>query len=265
ETTFVDFIHGDVEAAIRPNTRLLYTETICNPLLEVPDLSRIAKIAHDHGALFFIDNTFATPVVARPLAFGADLSLYSATKYLGGHSDLTGGAAAGSAELIARIRRTLVLYGPILSPSESWLLARSLRTLELRVTRHSQNALEVARFLEGHPKVSRVYYPGLESSPYHKIAARQFSSGLFGGMLSFDLDSAESAAKLIAALPTIKYVPSLAGTATTLSWPARTSHRAYSPEARAAAGIAEGQLRLSVGLENSVDLIAELNAGLNAI
>lgn len=266
EVTFVDFIGGDVEAAIRPNTKLLYTETVCNPLLEVPDLRAISEIAHRHGIPFFVDNTFATPIVARPLELGADLVLYSATKYLGGHSDIVGGAAVGSRALIDKIRPKLVLYGATLDAHSAWLLARSLRTLELRVTRHSENALKVARFLEGHPKVEKVFYPGLESSPDHERAKAQFRNGLYGGMLSFNLRGGEAeATAFVAALKTIKYVPSLAGTATTLSYAAKTSHRFYTPEALEKAGITFGQLRLSIGLECSDDIIAELNEALEKL
>ena len=266
EVTFVDFIHGDVEAAIRRNTKALYTETICNPLLEVPDLRAIAAIARRHGVPLLVDNTFATPVVARPLELGADLALYSATKYLGGHSDILGGAAVGSRAMIDRIRPKLTLYGATMDPHSAWLLARSLRTLELRVTRHSENAMKVARFLAGHPKVEKVFYPGLGDSPDNARAAAQFRGGRFGGMLSFNLRGGEAeATAFVAALRTIKYVPSLAGTATTLSYAAKTSHRFYTPEALAAAGITFGQLRLSVGLEDADDIIAELGAALETL
>ena len=266
EVTFVDFINENVEAAIRPNTKLLYTEMICNPLLEVPDLRSISEIAHRRGLPLLVDNTFATPVVARPLALGADLVLYSATKYLGGHSDIVGGAAVGSAALIEKVRAKLTLYGATLDAHSAWLLARSLRTLELRVTRHSENALKVARFLEGHPKVEKVFYPGLESSPDHARAKAQFQNGLYGGMLSFNLRGGEAeATAFVAALRTIKYVPSLAGTATTLSYAAKTSHRFYTPEALAKAGITFGQLRLSIGLEDPEDIIAELGEALEIL
>ena len=266
EVTFADFLHGNIEEAIRPNTKLLCTETICNPLLEVPDLKKIAVIAKRHNLLFFVDNTFATSVVAKPLAFGADLTLYSATKYLGGHSDLVAGAAVGNGELIARIRKKLVLYGAILSADDAWLLARSLRTLELRVRRHSENALKAATFLEKHPKVEKVFYPGLPSSPDHERASAQFTPGLYGGMLSVNLRGGEKeASTVIASLPTIKYVPSLAGTATTVSYAAKTSHRFYSPEELAAVGITFGQLRFSIGLEDADDIIAEISGALDRI
>lgn len=264
--TFVDFVHGDVEAAIKENTKLIYTETLSNPLLEVPDIQKIAGIAHSHGRPLFIDNTFATSVVAQPLHFGADLVLYSATKYLGGHSDIVGGAAIGSKALIEAVRKKQSLYGPILDPWSSWLLARSLRTLDLRVRKHSENALKVAEFLEKHPNVEKVYYPGLPTSPDHDRAVAQFRHGLFGGMLSFNLKGGEKeAAQFIKILPTIKFVPSLAGTATTLSYAVKTSHRAYTRKDLDEAGITYGQIRLSVGLEDAENIIKELQAALEKL
>lgn len=266
EVTFADFINDNIEKYIKPNTKLIYTETICNPLLEVPDLKKTAEIAHRHGLLFYVDNTFATSVVVSPYKFGADLVLYSTTKFLGGHSDIVGGAAVGKADVIAKIRPKLVLYGAVLSPMDAWLLARSLRTLELRVTKHSQNALKVAQFLEKHPKIEKVFYPGLLSSPDHERAAAQFNNGLFGGMLSANLRGGEREASIvIASMPTIKYVPSLAGTATTVSYAAKTSHRAYTKEQLDAAGITFGQLRFSIGLEDADDIIAEISAALEKI
>ncbi len=264
--TFVDFLHENIADFIRPETKLIYTESICNPLMEVPDMAAAAKVAREHGLLFFVDNTFATPVVVKPALLGADVVLYSATKYLGGHSDIVGGAAAGRQDIIAKIQRTLTLYGAVLGATDSWLLARSLRTLSLRVTAHSHNALQVAEFLEKHPKIEKVFYPGLASSLSHKRAEAQFAAGLFGGMLSFNLRGGEKeAATVIRELQTIKYVPSLAGTATTLSYAAKTSHRSYAPADLAAAGITLGQLRLSVGLEAVEDIVTELDEALAKI
>ena len=264
--TFVDFLRENIADFIRPETKLIYTESICNPLMEVPDMAAAAKVAHEHGLLFFVDNTFATPVVVKPAKLGADVVLYSATKYLGGHSDIVGGAAAGKREIIGKIRRTLTLYGAVLGADDSWLLARSLRTLSLRVKTHSRNALQVAEFLAKHPKIEKVFYPGLESSPSHKRAKAQFAKGLYGGMLSFNLRGGEQeASTVIRELSTIKYVPSLAGTATTLSYAAKTSHRFYPPQELAAVGITMGQLRLSVGLEEAEDIIAELDGALAKI
>lgn len=266
QVSFVDFVKDDISKYIQPNTKLVYTETICNPLLEIPDIKKVADIAHAHNLPLFIDNTFATPVVAKPLELGADLVLYSATKYLSGHSDIVGGAAIGKQELIAKVRKTQVLYGSILGVFDSWLLARSLRTLDLRVKRHSENALKVAKFLEKHPKIEKVFYPGLESSPDHERAKAQFKNGLYGGMLSVNLKGGEREASIvIKSLPTIKYVPSLAGTATTVSYAAKTSHRFYSKEELEKSGITFGQLRLSIGLEDADDIIAELAEALDKI
>ena len=267
DVTFVDFTDLDeIQAAIRPNTKLLYTETISNPLMEVPDIEKIAKLAHDNNALFFIDSTFASPVVARPLEYGADLVLYSATKYLGGHSDLVGGAATGRKELISKVLKKLTLYGSTLGAQEAWLLARSLRTLDLRVTKQSENALKVAKYLETHPAVERVHYPGLESNRDHEVAKRLFNKGLYGGMLSVDIKGGEEAATvMVKNLGFIKYVPSLAGTSTSVSYPAKTSHRAYSKEELKKAGISLGQLRFSIGIENSDDIIEALENALNKV
>ncbi len=266
EVTFVNFINDDIEKYIRPNTKLVYTETICNPLMEVPDIPKIADIAHRHGLKFFVDNTFATPVVAKPIFLGADAVLYSVTKFIGGHSDIVGGAVVGSKEIITRIKRYQVLYGAILGSVDSWLLVRSLRTLDLRVQKHSENALKVATFLESHPKVEKVFYPGLESSPDHERAKNQFEHERYGGMLSVNLKGSEKeASTLIKEFETIRFVPSLAGTATTVSYAAKTSHRFYSKEELDEVGITFGQLRFSIGLEDSDDIIRELNAALEKI
>lgn len=266
EVTFADFEKEDIASLIRPNTKLLYTETISNPLMAVEDLPKIAKIAHTHGCKLMVDNTFATPAVAQPLKLGADIVVYSATKYLNGHSDIIGGAVLSDAETIAQVRRCFTLYGAIMGPFEAWLLTRSLRTLDMRMERHSANALKVAQFLEKHPKVERVYYPGLESSPYHKLAMELFRDGRCGGMLSADIAGGEKGAcDFIRACESIKFVPSLAGVATSISYPAKTSHRAYSPEEMAKVGISMGQLRFSIGLENADDIIEELDNALRHV
>ncbi len=264
EVTFVDFEDlNAVEDAIRPNTKIVYTETISNPLMEVMDLPNVAKVAHAHGCKFIVDNTFATPAVARPLDLGADIVVYSTTKYLGGHSDLIGGAVLSNKENIAAIHRCFTLYGAIMGPFEAWLLCRSMRTLDLRMEQHSRNALKVAQFLEKHPKVERVYYPGLESSKYKPLADKLFVEGRCGGMLSADIINGEQGAStLIKECKSIKFVPSLASYSTTISYPAKTSHRAYSPEDMKAAGISMGQLRFSIGIECPEDIIAELDEAL---
>lgn len=267
EVSFVDFSDPEnIKKAVKSNTKLIYTESISNPLIEVPDIEAVAKVAHENNALFFIDNTFGSPIVINPIKFGADVVLYSATKYLGGHSDLVGGAAVGRKDLIDAITKKLVIYGATLGPAESWLLARSLRTLELRVTRQSENALKVAKYLEKHEKVSKVYYAGLESSKYHALADKYFNKGLYGGMLSFDIQGgSEDAKTIVKSLGFIKNVPSLAGTSTSVSYPAGTSHRAYSKEELYKAGITMGLLRLSIGIEDADDIIAAIDEALKGI
>ncbi|MDR1379443.1 MAG: aminotransferase class I/II-fold pyridoxal phosphate-dependent enzyme [Synergistaceae bacterium] len=266
EVTFVNLLREDLAASFRPNTKLLYTETINNPLMEVPDIAAAAKTAHEGGALLLVDNTFATPVLVKPLSLGADVVLHSATKYLGGHSDITAGVAVTRAELAETIKRFQVLYGAVPSPMDCWLLARSLRTLELRVEKHSKNALAVARFLDFHPKVEKVFYPGLPSSPSHERAKRQFAQERYGGMLSADVKGGVAeASALIKALSMISFVPSLAGTATTVSYPVKTSHRFYDKEELDKTGIAQGQLRFSIGLEDENDIIEDFSQALEKI
>lgn len=266
EVTFVDFLTDDVEKYIKPNTKVIYTETITNPLMEVMDIPAISEIAHKHGCKLIVDNTFATAVIAKPLSLGADIVVYSATKYLGGHSDIIGGAVLSNKDTINHLHRFSTLYGATMSPFDAWLLTRSLRTLELRVKKHSENALKVAKFFESHPKIEKVYYPGLESSHYYELGQKLFVEGRCGGMVSADIKGGEEAAsKFIAECETIKFVPSLAGVSTTISYPAKTSHRAYSKEQMEACGISAGQLRFSIGLEDADDIIAEFEKVLEKI
>jgi methionine-gamma-lyase len=266
EVTLADFEKEDVQALLRPNTKIIYTETISNPLMVVEDIPNLARIAHAHGCKLIVDNTFATPAVTNILKLGADIAVYSATKYLGGHSDILGGAITANAANIAHLRRYFTLYGSIMSPFDAWLLTRSLRTLDLRMERHCKNAQKVAEFLEQHPKIEKVYYPGLPSSPYHERAKQLFVEGRFGGMLSADIAGGEKGAtNFISACSTIKLVPSLAGVSTTISYPAKTSHRAYSPQMLAQVGISTGQLRFSVGLENLDDILEEFDSALKKI
>ena len=264
EVTFVEFDDVEaVEAAIKPNTKLIYTETIVNPTMNIYDLEAISKIAHAHGCKLIVDNTFATPSVCRPMDYGTDLVVYSTTKFLGGHSDIVGGAIVADQATINSLRHAHCIYGGQMGPLECWLLCRSLRTLDLRVERHSKNAQKVAEFLEKHPKIEKVYYPGLQSSKYRKLGERLFVDNRFGGMLSADIAGGEEgASKFIAACETIKFVPSLASYSTTLSYPAKTSHRAYSAEELVAAGISMGTIRFSIGMEDPDDIIAEFEAAL---
>ncbi|WPC43482.1 PLP-dependent aspartate aminotransferase family protein [Clostridium sp. JS66] len=266
EVTFVDIINDDVEKYFKQNTKLVYVETISNPLMEAIDINDISNKAHNHNAKLIVDNTFATAVVCQPLKLGADVVVYSATKYLNGHSDVTGGAVVSDKETINKVKNTGALYGPMMSPFDAWLLIRSLRTLELRIIQHSNNALKLAEFLEKHPKIANVYYPGLISSPSYKIANKIFNSNLYGGMLSIDLKNGEKGAyDLIRELETIKFVPSLAGVTTSVSYPVKTSHRALNDEELKKANISKGLIRVSIGLENVDDLISEFDRALNKI
>ena len=266
ETTFIDFNTQDAANYIRPNTTLIYGETIANPLMSVPDMRYLADVAHANGALLFIDNTFATSIIAKPLKFGADLVLYSATKYLGGHDDIVGGAVLGSEKLIKKINFYRGLYGSNLGATESWLLARSLRTLPLRVRKMSENALALAKFFEKHPKVEKVYYPGLDSSPCKDWADSQFEGNGYGGMLCVNFKGGQAEVdRLIKNLQIVRFVPTLAGVGTTLTYPPRASHRDLSPQELAEIGITMGQIRLSAGLEEAVDLLADFEQALEKL
>ncbi|NWJ52580.1 MAG: PLP-dependent transferase [Bacteroidetes bacterium] len=266
EVSFVDPINEDINPYFKPNTKVVYLETISNPLMEVVNLAKIAEISHQHGAKLIVDNTFATPVICQPLLLGADIVAYSATKYLCGHSDVTAGIIVANKETIKQIYPTGLLYGPTMSPFDAWLVVRSLRTLELRIIQHSNNALKLAQYLESNQKISNVYYPGLPSSPTSDVAKRMFNNNLFGGMLSIDLIGGEKAAyDLIRNLESIKFVPSLAGVSTSVSYPAKTSHRSLNEEELRKANISKGLIRISTGLENVDDIIAEFSKALEKI
>lgn len=251
---------------IQDNTRALLAETISNPLLTVLDVARLAVVCQAHRVKLIIDNTFASPVITRPLTLGADLVMHSVTKYLAGHSDVTAGVIIAQGEEDAkRIRQIVMYYGLNLSPFEAWLAARGLKTLRLRVKQHSANALEIARYLNQHPRVRRVYYPGLDKHPQHQLAQAQ-GGGLYGGMLSFQIsDEWDKVNAFMRALPTIPFAPSLAGVTTSISHPLKTSHRAFSAEQQAKLGITLGLIRLSVGIEEVAELIRELDTALAEI
>ena len=264
--TFVDVVNEDISACFRPNTRLVYVETISNPTMEAVDLEALAQVTHAHGAKLIVDNSFATPVICQPLSLGADVVVYSATKYIGGHSDVTAGIVVSDRETLARIYASGLLFGPTLSPFDGWLLVRSLRTLELRIRQHARNALSLAGYFAAHPSVGAVYYPGLPSSPTHAVARRIFHNDLYGGMLSIDLAGGESQAyALLRNLECIKFVPSLAGVSTSTSYPAKTSHRSLSDEELAKAHISKGLVRISAGLEDIDDIIGEFDSALAKI
>jgi cystathionine beta-lyase/cystathionine gamma-synthase len=260
-----DFIDGEQPeswtALLRPNTRAIYVEAMSNPLLEVIDLEAVVQFARAHRLTSLIDTTFATPVNYRPLAAGFDLALHSATKYLNGHSDIVAGAVVGSAKTIERIRQRANHLGGSLDPHAAFLLKRGLKTLALRVRYQNDSTLQIAQFLAGHPEVARVNYPGLETHPQHARARRLFSG--CGGVLSFELRGALSRADEFAARVRIPIVaPSLGGVHTLLTRPATTSHAGLTRTQRERLGISDSLLRLSVGIESPLDLIADLEQAL---
>lgn len=262
----VDFINGDDPASwaayLKDNTRAIYVETLSNPLLEVPDLTAVVDFAQSNGLVSIIDNTFASPVNFRPLEFGFDLSLHSATKYLNGHDDIVAGAAIGSEELVSRMKRKLNHLGASLDPHACFLLDRGLKTLAVRVRHQNESALKIANFLEEHPAVKRVNYPGLEGHPNHLRACELFDG--FGGVLSFELKSDVDGAKRFLAEVTLPVcAPSLGGIATLVTRPAVTSHAGMSARERARAGIEDGLIRVSVGLETCEDLIEDFEQALS--
>ncbi len=249
--------------AIRPHTKIVYTETPTNPTMDLTDLRATAELAHKVGALAITDNTFASSYNQRPLALGYDLVVHSATKYLNGHADVTAGAILGSQTLINRAWEYLRVHGPVLHPFEAWLLRRGLQTYGLRMAVHNQNALAVAHFLEQHPAVERVYYPGLPSHPQHELARQQMVGG-FGGMLAFEMKGGYAAAyQAIKRTEICLLAVSLGGVETLITHPASMIHAHQSDAERATAGISPGLIRLSVGVENVEDIIEDLNQALS--
>lgn len=264
ELTFVDpDEEGAWQRALRPETRVVYLEMPTNPTLRVFDPEPAARAAEESGATFLVDATFASPVNLRMAEHGADLVIHSATKYLGGHSDLLAGVVTGSGELVEAVRRLVVRYGPAADAHTAWLLDRSLRTLGLRVERQNRNALELARWLDERDEVRKVLYPGLPDHPDHERAARLMDG--FGGMLSVVLEGGGDAAdRFMGALRTAMVAPSLGGVETLVSQPRYTSHMDLTPEDREAMGIPDGFLRISVGVEDREDLQRDFARGLEA-
>lgn len=254
-----------VRAAFRPNTRLLWIESPGNPLLTITDIAASAEIAHHHGARLAVDNTFATPVLTRPLELGADIVMHSVTKYIGGHSDVLGGAlVVRDEELFRQLYFIQNATGGVMAPLESYLSGRGLKTLELRVRAQCQTAEVLAAFLASHPRVRRVFYPGLLSHPGHEIAKRQMSGG-FGAMISFELDADYKEAKRVVETTRLfRLAVSLGAVESLIEQPASMSHASYDPEVRRANGISDGLIRLSVGLEHPDDLIEDLDRALSA-
>ncbi|WP_421682790.1 aminotransferase class I/II-fold pyridoxal phosphate-dependent enzyme [Stutzerimonas urumqiensis] len=250
-----------LDACLRAGSRLVFLETPANPTLHLLDIRAIAEQAHAYGALLAVDNTFATPVNQRPLELGADLVLHSATKYLGGHSDLTAGVLVGAAALLEATNDWRKCLGQVPAPDTAALLARSLRTLPLRVRQHNENAQAIAEAMRRHPRVRRVLYPGLAEFPGHALAKRQMSG--FGGILTLEIDGGWAAA--VATLDRLRLIanaPSLGGAESLATLPALTTHHDTSVEERARRGITDGMLRLSVGLEDADDLITDLEQAL---
>lgn len=257
----------DVDAfarALTPRTRLVLVETPSNPLLELTDLAAVVDLAHAHGAYVVVDNTFATPVNQRPAALGADLVWHSATKFLGGHSDVSAGVVVGPAELVDRVWQTAIVTGATLGPIDAWLLLRGIRTLPLRMARHNDNALALARALEEHPAVARVRYPGLPSHPQHDLAVKQMSG--YGGVLSFDLAGGRAAAAtLLAELRLAKRAASLGSVSTLVVHPRSMWAGIVDAEQLAGTGIGEGLVRVSTGIEDTADLLADFTRALDAV
>jgi len=265
ETTFVDTIEYDQHVrAIRPNTRLLYLESPTNPTLRVVDLRKVSELGRHHGILTMIDSTFATPINQRPYEFGIDLVMHSGTKYFAGHSDLICGLVSGRRDLVATIKETRTTLGGTMDPHAAWLLLRGIKTLAVRVERQNENALQVARFLAQHSKVRRVHYPFLEGHPQRALAMEQMRGG--GGVLSFEVEgSGEDARKLTESLALFTLAPSLGGVDSLVTIPVLTSHAMISAEHRAKMGVTEQLIRLSVGIENAGDLIADLDHALSVV
>jgi cystathionine gamma-synthase len=256
--------HDAIEKAVASGCKVLYLESPTNPTVKIVDIVRLAQAAHDIGALVVVDNTFATPLGQKPLQLGADLVVHSATKYLGGHADALGGGVCGPKDLIKQIHHFREINGAALDPMAAYLLLRGMKTLHLRIHQQSKSAMQIAQYLESHPTVTRVFYPGLESHPQHEIARRQMNE--FGGMLAFMVKGGYDTVRKF--LPRLQYAhraANLGAVETIVGPPATTSHVESTPEEREAMGIPEGLVRYSVGIEDVDDLIADLENALGHI
>jgi len=262
ETTYVSATDvAEWQAAVRPNTRLFFLETPSNPLTEISDIAAIAAASRKCGALLAVDNCFCTPILQRPLELGADIVIHSATKYIDGQGRALGGAVLGSRKNLESIYGFLRTAGPTMSAFNAWIFLKGIETLKLRMDAHCANALELARWLEAQPNVQRVFYPGLPSHPQHQLALRQQKTG--GGIVSFEVKGGREAAwRVIDNTQLLSITANLGDTKTTITHPASTTHARISPEARAAAGITDGLIRIAVGLEAVIDIQADLR-GLN--
>jgi cystathionine beta-lyase/cystathionine gamma-synthase len=262
EVTYVDPQHPrQWRKALRKSTRAIFVETPTNPLMRIVDLSPIAYVTQEEGLALLVDATFASPVNFRPLEHGADVVITSATKYLNGHSDVIAGAVAGSTSFVEEVNRLMRLWGQAIDPHAAWLIDRGMRTLALRMERHNQNGMAVAQWAERQSGIAKVHYPGLASHPDHALAKKALNG--FGGMVGLELKGgAKAAERLLNKLTLITHAPSLAGVETLVSEPRLTSHKGVGPEARAKIGIPDGFLRLSCGIEDAADIIADLEQGL---
>lgn len=255
---------GALEDALRPETKLILSELPTNPYLRVLDLHALSRLAKRHQVKTFIDATFASPINVRPLSFGVDLVLHSATKYLGGHNDLLAGVVTGSRDLVPMIRQALWVMGAVVDPHAGLLLNRGLKTLALRLRQQNQTGLAVARFLEGHPRVRQVWYPGLDSHPDHAVAAEQMDG--FGGVVSFEIDGdLQATSKFVDAVELAIIAPSLGGVETLIEQPALMSYYELSTEERQDVGIADSLVRLSLGIEDARDIIHDLQHALSIV
>ncbi|MFH1152468.1 MAG: aminotransferase class I/II-fold pyridoxal phosphate-dependent enzyme [Pseudomonadota bacterium] len=254
-----------IETLIDTRTRLLYMETPANPTLDILDIDLWASIAKAKGIPLAVDNTFASPFLQKPLSMGADLVVHSATKYLCGHGDIVGGIVVGTREMINLIRReTIHHFGPVMSPFNAWLVLRGIKTLAIRMNRHSASAMDIARWLESHPKVARVYYPGLESHPAHELAKKQMKQ--FSGIIAFEVKGGmESGKTLLNSVNLCILAVSLGDCETLIQHPASMTHATYSKKERMKAGISEGLIRLSVGLEHPGDITHDIGQALDRI
>ncbi len=264
--SFVDLNdEKSLRGAIRPETKLIVTEIVTNPFVQVIDIELVVKIAHENGIKVLVDNTFTTPIHINPLEWGVDLVIHSATKFINGHNDVIAGVVIGSKEMVQKAKHFIVSMGSVISPFDAWLVLRGIKTMNLRVPRQSENALAVAKALEQHPKVSKVFYSGLESSPYHTLANKVLKDG-YGAMMSFYLpDDREKVNRFMNNLELIRFVTTLGGVRTTMSHPNTTSHRDLEQSVKDRMGIHDGLIRLSVGIEKGGDLIQDLMTALDSM
>lgn len=263
EVSFIDTNNmEELKQAIKANTKVIYFETPANPTIKVVDIAGVSQVARQHGIMTVVDNTYASPYLQRPLELGVDVVIESATKFMGGHGDAQGGLVIGNKDLIMRVREgTLKNMGGIIDPFAAWLLLRGLKTLSVRMEKHCANAMAVARFLESHPKVERIYYPGLPSHPQHEIAQRQMSA--FGGMIAFEIKGGlEGGKALLNHVQLCRLAVSLGDADTLIEHAASMTHVLVPEEERLKAGITDGLIRLSVGIEDHRDIIADLEQAL---